>query len=348
MSEQHLHTIETVAIASKSSFLKTMKLMPEQQRDGIYSVYAFCRHVDDVVDLEGPLPDKQKKLLQWTSWVNCVSDGNGLRHRDNLPAPAALLAQVEGNINRFNLPTAELHEVIAGMRQDLPPTLFCPSISALQSYCRRVAGAVGLLSMPIFGLAHEENADLLALTTGEALQITNILRDLDEDLAIGRCYLPEEFFQILGLPLPKSAEDIRKIFATGHKKNLEEMLCFWAQKRFEEALNLLSPMDSTKAWPIRAMILGYHHILKEKQSQLHKGKIFKKTFQLKLKAFISVMACRYGFQPRPKKLAAPKYLPENYVPPLFNTELQTTGSLDPQHKLLDKAELPQQDLATLS
>ena len=159
-----------------------MRVMPKAGRDAMYAIYAFCREVDDVADEPGETPDKLRQLAEWRAEVDRLYEG-----APTMPTTKALLAPVRD----FALPKAEFFAVIDGMEMDARASVWGPPFEELMLYCRRVAGAVGMLSIHAFGETRPPAPDL-AVSLGNALQLTNILRDVYEDAQNGRLYLPRE------------------------------------------------------------------------------------------------------------------------------------------------------------
>ena len=174
--------------AAGSSFYLGMRILPKAEREAMYAVYAFCRAVDDIADSDGLRPDRSAALEGWRQDIDALYAGEP---RPNTEALAP-------HIRPFGLPSQAFHDVIDGMAQDAAGDIQAPSWDELDLYCDRVASAVGRLSARIFGLPDDE-ADRLAHHLGRALQLTNILRDLDEDAGIGRLYLPREALQRAGM-----------------------------------------------------------------------------------------------------------------------------------------------------
>ena len=171
-----------------SSFYLAMKLLPPEQRDAMYEIYAFCRAVDDIADDGGPKPPRREQLQRWRDDIDGIYRG----------APPARLAGLANAQRQFDLRREDFHAVIDGMAMDLEQDIRAPDLATLDLYCDRVASAVGRLSVRVFGM--EWNAgERLAHHLGRALQLTNILRDVDEDAGIGRLYLPSELLQQAGI-----------------------------------------------------------------------------------------------------------------------------------------------------
>ncbi|GGE17814.1 squalene synthase HpnD [Aureimonas endophytica] len=172
-----------------SSFYLGLRILPREQRLAMYAVYAFCRAVDDVADTPGPAEERLRRLEGWRAAIGELYAGE---------APRPSLAALAGAIRRFRLARADFDAIIAGMAMDVRGETERPDEAALDLYCDRVASAPGRLSVRVFGL---EEAPGLALAhhLGRALQLTNILRDVDEDAEMGRLYLPRELLAEAGL-----------------------------------------------------------------------------------------------------------------------------------------------------
>ncbi|HEX6113052.1 MAG TPA: presqualene diphosphate synthase HpnD [Geminicoccaceae bacterium] len=177
--------VRNVVLGSGTSFYWGMRLLPDAKRKAMYAIYAFCREVDDVADGTAPVAAKLEALAGWRREIDALFAGTPSR-----PTALALLDPIA----RFDLPAAEFHAMIDGMEMDAAGTMRAPPLRDLMRYCRCVAGAVGLLSIRVFE-ADGEHARRGALALAEALQLTNILRDLCEDAARGRLYLPRELLQ---------------------------------------------------------------------------------------------------------------------------------------------------------
>ncbi len=173
---------------TSSSFYLAMKLLPPVQRDAMYEIYAFCRAVDDIADDGGPRPARRDRLQRWREDIDAI-------YRDAPPMRLAGLARAR---RQFDLRREDFHAVIDGMAMDLEQDIRAPAMATLDLYCDRVASAVGRLSVRVFGLEWSAG-ERLAHHLGRALQLTNILRDLDEDAGIGRLYLPSESLQQAGI-----------------------------------------------------------------------------------------------------------------------------------------------------
>jgi phytoene synthase len=179
-----------LAASSNSSFHTAVRILPIPQRLAMFHIYAFCRAVDDIADCTGPRAERLADLQQWRSDVAACYAGAAP------PALAGLAAQ----ITRFGLAQDDFDAIIDGMTMDVLADIRAPEAASLDLYCDRVASAVGRLAVRVFGL-NERVGPALAHHLGRALQLTNILRDIDEDAALGRVYLPAEALCAAGVPL---------------------------------------------------------------------------------------------------------------------------------------------------
>ncbi|MBI3698936.1 MAG: presqualene diphosphate synthase HpnD [Afipia sp.] len=205
--------------ASNSSFYAAMRILPREQRDAMFQIYSFCRKVDDIADSSGPRAERLAALDQWRKDIDALYTGN----------PPAHLKDYVASVKRFGLRREDFIAIIDGMEMDVPADIRAPNMETLDLYCDRVASAVGRLSVRVFGMG-EEDGILLAKHLGRALQLTNILRDIDEDAGIGRLYLPSESLKSAGIMsndplivasdprLPRACEDILALARTHFAK----------------------------------------------------------------------------------------------------------------------------------
>jgi squalene synthase HpnD len=174
--------------AAGSSFYTAMKILPRPQREAMFEIYGFCRRVDDIADSNGPRAERLIELAAWRADVNALYAGQ-------VPPRLAGLAKP---VRDFDLAREDFLALIDGMEMDAFDDIRGPSAAILDLYCDRVASAVGRLSVRVFGV--ERKAGIaLAHHLGRALQLTNILRDLDEDAAVGRLYVSREALAHAGI-----------------------------------------------------------------------------------------------------------------------------------------------------
>jgi len=167
---------------SASNLALAFILLPREKRDAMSALYAFCRAVDDVADEDSvPTEKRREQLAAWREDIR--------RACENKNPQFVLNQEFQPVIQQFKLPFALFDEIIKGCETDLD-TLRYENYELLELYCYRVASAVGLLSIEIFGYKNAACHDY-AVYLGKALQLTNILRDVKNDAARGRIYLPQ-------------------------------------------------------------------------------------------------------------------------------------------------------------
>ena len=182
-------TIRYRVEAAGTSFYWAMRLLPQHRRDGMYAVYAFCREVDDIADGEQPVDDKIAALAAWREEIEALYAGR----------PRHVVARALSEpATRYRLRRGDFLAIIDGMEMDASKDIRAPDLATLDLYCARVASAVGHLSVHVFG-DPSDAAHAVAESLGRALQLTNILRDLDEDAGRGRLYLPREILEQHGI-----------------------------------------------------------------------------------------------------------------------------------------------------
>lgn len=248
---------------AESNLAFALKILPKDRRDDMVVFYAFCRTVDDIADELGVSATKRAdRLMTWE---------DGIQH--GFSKELELGNQLMEMVNRRGISQQWLLEIIDGCRMDLEPQKF-GSWEALSKYNWKVAGVVGLVSTRIFGCVHE-SADRYAEMLGNALQLTNILRDVGEDLSNGgRIYLPENDmirFQYSERDLIGKVYDGRFISMMRYQAERAEYL-------FREAEALIHPMDRKSLIPARAMAEIYQCLL-EKMKQ-DGFKVFEKRYSV--------------------------------------------------------------------
>ncbi len=223
------HVHEVVRRAG-SSFFWAMRILPEERREAVYAVYAFCREVDDIADEPGENARKTVRLAAWSEEIDRLYRG--------LPETPTGLALRDG-VDRFQLPKEEFLRLIDAVGLDVETEIRAPTTAELQHYCRGVAGAVGLLLIRIFG-AHGDAAEEFAVVLGEALQLTNILRDIAEDAERDRLYLPCELLSDNGID---PALPVEQVLAHPSLPLVCEGLAEIAVSRYSRAEALLLDCD---------------------------------------------------------------------------------------------------------
>src|ERR1700692_2540666 len=246
-------TLETAAAhasygttASGSSFYAAMRILPHAQREAIFQIYSFCRQVDDMTNSHGPRPERRAALQQWRDDIDALYQGH----------PPARLQDYVASVRTFDLKREDFLAIVDGMEMDVPQDIRAPDLATLDLYCDRVASAVGRLSVRVFGLP-ENDGILLAHHLGRALQLTNILRDIDEDAGIGRIYLPLEGLLHAGI----TSTDPLKMIADPALPNVCAPLVVRAKSHFEQADAIMKRNSRRAVRAPRLMSKYYRAIL---------------------------------------------------------------------------------------
>jgi squalene synthase HpnD len=240
------------AQVSGSSFYAGMRVLPKAEREAMYAIYAFCRSVDDIADDEqGSRAERAVALEAWRTDIEALYAGGA-------PGRAALVADA---VARFGLKKVDFLAVIDGMAMDVAGDIRWPSLEILDLYCDRVASAVGRLSVRIFGMDEAPGIEL-AFHLGRALQLTNILRDIDEDAAIGRVYLPAEPLLAARIVFTTPIEVVNDPRIEGACRELAKL----AHRHYEAANAILARRPSGHLIAPRLMAAVYAKILRQMEA----------------------------------------------------------------------------------
>lgn len=244
--------------ATGSSFYWAIRLLPNRRRTDLSVLYLFCRAVDDIADGSLPMAQKQEQLDGWKAFL--------AEQSPQAPHPS-LGVHVSDLLRRHPLLRSLLQEIVAGISMDLPPGLQAPDDATFSLYCRRVAGYVGMALVRLLG-CHNPTVDRFALAAGDALQFTNILRDIKPDAELGRLYLPASVLEKAGV----KTRDPQSLLADPALPQACSLLATMAEASFEEALTLfhsdaISEAERRSLRPARVMIGSYHLILRRLQSR---------------------------------------------------------------------------------
>lgn len=240
------------AHVSGSSFYAGMRVLPKAERAAIYAVYAFCRAVDDIADDDaGERAVRAAALEAWRGDVESLYAGG----------PPGRAAPVAEAVRRFDLDKADFLAIIDGMAMDVEGDIRWPPFDTLDLYCDRVASAVGRLSVRIFGMERGPGVDL-AHNLGRALQFTNILRDIDEDAAIGRVYLPAEPLLAAGIVFT----DPPRVVADPRIDGACRFLAARAHEHFAAARAILAARPRGHLLAPRLMAAVYEPILRRMEA----------------------------------------------------------------------------------
>ena len=236
-----------VARAAARNFYYGISLLPSAKRDALCAIYAFMREADDISDSPGALEEKQQRLAAYRNALDRALAGELGGH----PAWPAF----HHAVTQYRIPPRYLHDLISGTEMDLTVSSY-PTFDRLREYCYRVAGTVGLTCIHVFGF-EDPRAPGLAEKLGIAFQLTNILRDLGEDAAMGRFYLPQEDLDHFGV----SAAEFS---GPGVGPGLWELMQFEIRRAwefYEEGLQLLPLIHRDSQAALWALARVYSGIL---------------------------------------------------------------------------------------
>ncbi len=232
---------------SKSSFYYAFNLLPEEKREAMNVVYAFCRKTDDIVDESNEdLNVKYDKLRKWRIEFERAFSGH---------SEFPLLNRLGKTISNFNIPLYPFFELIKGMEMDIQKDRY-KSFDDLLLYCYRVASTVGLMTIEIFGYKNP-STKRFAVDLGIALQLTNILRDIGKDAEKGRIYLPQE-------DLTKFNYNESELMMKVYNNQFKELMIYEsgrAKRYFESATSNLDLEDKKTMFAARAMQHIYYKML---------------------------------------------------------------------------------------
>lgn len=231
---------------AKSNLAITLTCLPKERKRDMITFYAFCRVIDDLADdVNIPIKKRNRELTEWR---------HGIEH--GFKAPDELQTELVNLIKRYNISKQPFIDLIDGCTSDLEPQRF-GSWSELESYTYRVASCVGIISTRIFGCTHPDS-EKYAVALGHALQLTNILRDVDEDLRNGgRIYLPLDDFM-------RFQYSERDLIGRVHDGRFMAMMAWHAdraEKFYQEAISHLQPEDAKALIAAEAMRKIYHTLL---------------------------------------------------------------------------------------
>ncbi len=238
---------------SGTSFMWAMRLLPEHRRDAMFAIYAFCREVDDIADGDDERPAKETALADWRAEIDRLYAGE---------ARSRTARALAGPVSAFKLEREAFLAIIDGMEMDAAERMRAPSWDELELYCARVAGAVGVLSVRVFGESGPAGREV-ALKLGEALQLTNILRDLHEDAGRGRLYLPREALEAAGITTLEPA----CVLSDPRLPEACAQVAARARTRFAEAEAALSRCSRRAMRPAIVMMKVYARILERLEAR---------------------------------------------------------------------------------
>jgi squalene synthase HpnC len=235
-----------IARAARSSFYLAFFGLRKEKRNALCALYAFMRLIDDVSDEPGDLESKRQALARWRGMLDQAIGGHTGAH--------AVLPGLADTIERFQIPTRYFHDLILGAEMDLTVTTYA-TFDRLSEYCYRVAGTVGLTCLHVFGFSDPKAPDL-AERLGLAFQLTNVIRDVGSDYAMGRIYLPQEDLDRFGI----RAGELRGPVTP----QIQELLAFEAERAWQmyrEGAPLVSGVNADSRATLWALVRTYSSLL---------------------------------------------------------------------------------------
>jgi squalene synthase HpnC len=235
-----------IARAARSSFYLAFFGLRKEKRNALCALYAFMRLIDDVSDEPGDLESKRQALARWRGMLDQAIGRQTNGH--------AVLPALADTIERFQIPTRYFHDLILGAEMDLTVSTYA-TFDRLSEYCYRVAGTVGLTCLHVFGFSDPKAPDL-AERLGLAFQLTNIIRDVGSDYAMGRTYLPQEDLDRFAM----HAEELRGPVTPC----LQELLAFEAERAwqmYQEGAALVSRVNADSRATLWALVRTYSSLL---------------------------------------------------------------------------------------
>jgi phytoene synthase len=253
---------ERITRQSKSNLALAFVALGRERRRDITTFYAFCRVIDDIVDqTELGVDEKARRLAAWRASL-----------RDPQPNEPELAREIRTLISKYQLQPEMLEEIIAGVEMDLTTSTY-QTFDELRVYCYRVASAVGLVSIEIFGYRNPACREY-AIELGLALQMTNILRDVGKDMRSGRIYLPQEDLARFGY----SAQELRDQVYNQPFVQLMRFEAERAKRFFASAKTLLPEIDRRSMVAAEIMAAIYFALLQRMEAD--RFRVFDRHYEL--------------------------------------------------------------------
>ncbi len=241
-----MNDIKKIVKRSGTSFFWCMRFLPKAKRMAMYTLYAFCRHIDDIVDEDSiPMSEKLELIQAWREEMDNIYD-------KKVPT-TDIGRKIYKNCMRFKLPKSEFIKLIDAVSMDIPNPLQAPDMPTFYKYCRGAAGVPGSLSLRIFGCNDEKLIEDLATSLGNALQITNILRDVKDDALADRLYIPKEML----LKAQISSSVPSEVIVDKNLAIAREALAKVAEEEFRHAEQTSRRLDKKSARFVRAVTAVY-------------------------------------------------------------------------------------------
>ncbi|XP_041005696.1 phytoene synthase 2, chloroplastic-like [Juglans microcarpa x Juglans regia] len=292
LNEAYERCGEVCAEYAKTFYLGTLLMTPERRR-AIWAIYVWCRRTDELVDGPNASHITPKAMERWEKRLTDLFEGRPYDMYD---------AALSDTVSKFPVDVQPFKDMIEGMRLDLRKSRY-DNFDELYLYCYYVAGTVGLMSVPVMGIAPESKASTesiynAALALGIANQLTNILRDVGEDARRGRIYLPQDELARSGL----SDEDIFRAKVTDKWRSFMKGQIKRARMFFDEAEKGVAELSSASRWPVWASLLLYRQILDAIEANDYNN-FTKRAYVGKAKKLVSLPAAYGRALLGPSKLA---------------------------------------------
>ena len=222
-----------------------MKILDEERRNAMFVIYEFCKKADTIADRKEIKKNKEKKINKLKKNINEIFNDNLNNNFDK---------NLKFYINKYKLDKKYFMDIIKGVEMDIDNMMICPNKNTFDLYCYRVAGAVGLISLKIFG-AYNKKTKSFGLYLAKAFQITNILRDIKEDKGMGRMYVPKEILNAVGIKskkitlvikdkkFPKACEKLAEIADSNFNK-ADKALKSCSKKELKSAILMMNTYKS--------------------------------------------------------------------------------------------------------
>ena len=263
---------QAITSGAKSNLAFALACLPKERRRDMVSFYAFCRVVDDIADDPGiPADERRERLSRWSSGL-----------REGFREPDAIEAETERLRAKYGIDTELFIEIVKGMEMDIEGSARYRSFEDLQRYCYRVACAVGLVSLQIFGATHPDSSSY-GVNLGYALQLTNILRDVGEDIEEGRVYLPLEDLERFGL----TEDDLRNRVCGAEFRELMDFEAQRAEGFFDAAQRGLPRADRKELRAAQRMAKIYRGILNKMRADGFR--VFDKRYRLSKVRMLAIL-----------------------------------------------------------
>lgn len=222
-------------------FFWGMRFLPKAKREAMYTLYAFFRHIDNLIDGDIPLQDKVDLIDTWKEEFNNI-------YEKKVPA-TEIGRKIYKNCMRFKLPKTEFLKLIDSLYLDIPRPLCAPKMKTFISYCRGISGTPINLSLRVLGCEDEQLIEDLSTELGNAVKITTILRDIKDDAQAGHLYIPKELLEeaeIFSINPMKVVTDKNLVIARQALADITKQL-------FENSYDLLEKIDNPAARPMRGL-----------------------------------------------------------------------------------------------